>query len=358
MLKFDFFIQVHLTERCNLRCKHCYQENQTSELSLEEWKKFFVYCKELIGEWQAQYDIEIPLLIKLTGGEPFLREDFFDIVEFLNENDIEPYILTNGTLIDENMIAKLKELKFNGFQISIEGNKITHDGIRGEGTFTKVKEAVRLLRRENFKVFLKTTISRLNYKNLDDLIDIAKDWEVDGLGFSRLVPIGKGSVLQDNMLSSSELKDFYLNLKSKNIASFDLLVEDPLGVSVLDSEFKDKINTVGGCSAGFSSITVMSDGTIVPCRRMPIPLGNILTDDLREIWSDNEILLSLRVKNVYKNGCNNCLYWNICRGCRAIAYSLSKERDGWLDKDSQCFLTESLIEYKTKEGGDKGEERV
>jgi radical SAM protein with 4Fe4S-binding SPASM domain len=241
------------------------------------------------------------------------------------------------------MISNLKKLRFNGFQISIEGNKVTHDGIRGAGTFSKVKEAIRLLKDENFKVFLKTTISRLNYKDLDDLIDISNKWRVDGLGFSRLVPIGSGSALHDEMLSGSELKDFYLNLKSKNITSFELLVEDPLGVSVLDDEFKDKVDTVGGCSAGFSSITVLSDGTIVPCRRMPISLGNILTDDLREIWSDNEILLSLRVKNGYKNGCNKCLYWNICRGCRAIAYSLSKERDGWLDKDPQCFLTESLI---------------
>jgi radical SAM protein with 4Fe4S-binding SPASM domain len=199
------------------------------------------------------------------------------------------------------------------------------------------------LKGENFKVFLKTTISRLNHEDLDALIDITYEWKVNGLGFSRLVPIGSGSVLHDDILSSSELKEFYLKLKSKNITSFELLVEDPLGVSVLDDEFEDKVDTVGGCSAGFSSITVLSDGTIVPCRRMPISLGNILTDDLREIWSENEVLTSLREKEKYQNGCNKCLYWNICRGCRAIAYSLSNERKGYLDKDPQCFFTESLI---------------
>lgn len=343
MLKFDFFIQVHLTERCNLRCKHCYQENQISELKFDDWKNFFSYSKDLISQWETQYDIEIPLLIKLTGGEPFLREDFFDIVKFLNDIDIEPYILTNGTLIDKDMIFNLKKFRFNGFQISIEGCKDTHDSIRGGGTFSKVKDAVKLLKDENFKVFLKTTISRLNHKDLDDLIHISNEWSVDGLGFSRLVPIGSGSKLHDDMLSSSELKEFYLNLKSKNITSFELLVEDPLGVCVLDDEFKDKIDTVGGCSAGFSSITVLSNGEIVPCRRMPISLGNILKDDLREIWSDNEVLLSLREKERYENGCNNCLYWNICRGCRAIAHSLSKEKKGWLDKDPQCFIAGSLI---------------
>ncbi|AEE14523.1 Radical SAM domain protein [Thermodesulfobium narugense DSM 14796] len=343
MLKFDFFIQVHLTERCNLRCRHCYQENQKTELKFDDWENFFSYSKDLIREWEIKYDIEIPFLIKLTGGEPFLREDFFEIVKFLNEIDIEPYILTNGTLIDKKMLSDLKKFRFNGFQISIEGSKDTHDNIRGQGTFYKVKDAIKLLKEENFRVFLKTTLSRLNYKDLNDLIDISNKWGVDGLGFSRLVPIGNGSKLHDYMLSSSELKDFYLNLKAKNITSFELLIEDPLGVCVLDDELKDKINSIGGCSAGFSSITVLSDGEIVPCRRMPISLGNILKDDLRKIWSENEVLLSLRDKNKYKNGCSSCLYWNVCRGCRAIAYSLSKEKQSWLNKDPQCFLTESLI---------------
>jgi radical SAM protein with 4Fe4S-binding SPASM domain len=97
----------------------------------------------------------------------------------------------------------------------------------------------------------------------------------------------------------------------------------------------------GGCSAGVAGLTFLSDGTIVPCRRLPIPIGNLRTDALREVWVSSPVLEALRDKSRYTGKCGSCERWENCRGCRAIAYaySVSRGEDDFLADDPQCFLT-------------------
>ena len=96
----------------------------------------------------------------------------------------------------------------------------------------------------------------------------------------------------------------------------------------------------GGCAAAVSGITLMADGTVTPCRRLPIPIGNVLTDSLREIWATSEVLQRLRNRDLYKGKCGGCERWSSCRGCRAIAYahSLCLGAGDYLADDPQCFI--------------------
>jgi len=96
----------------------------------------------------------------------------------------------------------------------------------------------------------------------------------------------------------------------------------------------------GGCAAGVSGLTILPDGTLLPCRRLNIPLGNILKDNLRTVWATSPVLSALREKGKYVGKCGECVMWARCRGCRAIAYQYSsaKGNGSYLSEDPQCFI--------------------
>lgn len=93
---------------------------------------------------------------------------------------------------------------------------------------------------------------------------------------------------------------------------------------------------IGGCAAGISGITLLPDGTITPCRRLNIPIGNVRRDSLREVWANSGVLRQLRDKQSYKAKCGVCHRWALCRGYRAVAYAYSGNGD-FLAEDPQCF---------------------
>lgn len=97
---------------------------------------------------------------------------------------------------------------------------------------------------------------------------------------------------------------------------------------------------MSGCSAGVAGLTILPNGNVTPCRRLPLSLGNVCKDSLREIWAASPILEALRDRSRYKGKCGTCKRWAACRGCRAIAYAWSRSRgeDDYLADDPQCFL--------------------
>ena len=116
---------------------------------------------------------------------------------------------------------------------------------------------------------------------------------------------------------------------------------DPIASQIKTSPNRDAGSTaVSGCSAGVSGLTIHPNGEVTPCRRMPIPLGNVRSDSLREIWATSPVLEALRDRGKYKGKCGACSQWANCRGCRAIAYAYarSKGEDDFLAEDPQCFI--------------------
>ena len=122
---------------------------------------------------------------------------------------------------------------------------------------------------------------------------------------------------------------------------FEIVTGDPIASQLREDGAEDLGSTpVGGCAAGVSGLTFLPDGTITPCRRLPVPVGNIQTDALREVWATSDVLNLLRDRSAYKGKCGQCVRWANCRGCRAIAYAYarSKGRDDFLAEDPQCFI--------------------
>ncbi len=341
--EYDFFIQWHLTERCNLRCRHCYQAGRGSdELTLPEISAVMDEISDMLNCWAEAYDITFSPAFNITGGEPFLRNDFADILEMLRSRGFDVYVLSNGTLINRERAGMLSDAGVKGVQVSVEGPEGIHEAIRGGGSFSAAVRGVRHLVDSGLRVTLNTTLSEENADCFRDMVFLAETLRVRCLGFSRLVPSGAGSAMLDRMLTQERVKEIYEKIFSLETGRLELVTGDPVASQMRSLSGGPRSGSVacGGCAAGVSGLTLLADGTIVPCRRLSISLGNVRKDSLREVWATSRVLESLRDRSGYKGKCGRCSRWADCRGCRAIAYacSQSKGEDDFLAEDPQCFI--------------------
>ena len=341
---FEFVIQWHLTERCNLRCSHCYQDgSRQQELSTDEVLSGLDEIEDLFSSWSEVHGLRLLPSFNITGGEPLLRNDLFVILGGLADRGWDAFVLTNGTLIDAETARRIAGLGVKGVQISLEGPEATHDALRGAGSFRASLSGIGALLHEGVNVTVNTTLSEVNVDGFFDLAEVAASLGVQRLGFSRLVPSGRGGALADKMLAPDRVRDVYRRIFSLSYKGMDLVTGDPVGARMRAGEkgTDDQGDVpVGGCSAAVSGLTFLSDGTIVPCRRLPIPLGNIRADSIREIWATSPILDALRTRARYEGRCGTCRQWATCRGCRAIAFAASRGQDAqaMLADDPQCPL--------------------
>lgn len=315
-------LQWHITEKCNLACLHCYKEEKflKNELSFSEIKKIFNDFLKLIKEWNLQRD---DVRVSFVGGEPFLRKDFFEILELAKKNHsrLRFGILTNGTLIDKNVVKKLKEIEPDYIQISLEGGEKIHEKIRGEGTFKKILEATNLLKKFTiapFNINFSMTITKLNLKEIPKVARMAKSLNVF-LAIRRQVPIGFGKKLKKFFLSPPQVRKmwqdiFFLERKLK--IKISLGCED----GILVQDFPNYCPRE--CTAGYLAITILPNGDVYPCRRLPIFAGNLREKTLREIYYDSEVFKKLRNLNTINNICHLCSYFETCHGgARCIAFA-------------------------------------
>jgi radical SAM protein with 4Fe4S-binding SPASM domain len=336
----EFFIQWHLTERCNLRCSHCYQTglHGVTEPSIDVVGGVVKQVSTMLAGWAEMYDLTFSPSFTLTGGEPFLRPDIFEIIEAVRSLGFEVALLSNGTLISGDHAGRLSGLGVERVQVSFEGPEGVHDAIRGNGGYARALRGVRHLLDAGVRVSMNCTLSRVNAPFLKELIEVARDTGVERLGFSRLVPAGKGQGLLGEMLTSAEVDRLYREVLARDHGALEVVSGDPVAAQ-LDAGDDDLGDTAfGGCAAGVSGLTILPDGTITPCRRLPIPLGNVGRDSLREIWAASPVLNRLRDRNAYPGKCGACPRWAACRGCRAIAYAFAEARgvDDYLADDPQC----------------------
>ncbi len=334
----EFYIQWHITEKCNLRCLHCYQESYLSkDLEWTELERIANTIILTLKKWKKSGRIA------LTGGEPFLSKNLFGLLQLFDESEQISYlaILSNGTLINQtdinwlNKISKLKQI-----QISLDGaTKETHDSIRGKNVFGKVIETTRLLRGNRFETTLMFTLHRGNMKEIPQLIELAIKEKVNALTVERVTPCGNGNDMKDLILSPQELKEIYYYITrragDKDVKESGLAIRRrrPLWINTTNGELSsDKVG--GFCPVGLTSLAILHDGTVLPCRRLNIPLGNILDDGLFKIWYTSDVLWRIRDKNNLKGKCKGCKYVPFCGGCRAVAYELTGD---YMEEDPQCW---------------------
>lgn len=331
----EFYFQWHITEKCNLRCAHCYHSSYQSsgEYSLEQLEASLKLMEEALRVWQRKGSFS------LTGGEPFLRRrKLFRLMDLLDASNVVAYydILTNGSLICDQDIRRLKGApKLRRIQLSLEGATAEeNDVIRGDRSYACTLDTIDLLKGAGLEVSVMTTITRRNMTSIAAMIDLLAAHRVDAFAVERFIPEGAGSAMRELALRPGEARQVFETVHSLGLAERRLrtLMYRPL-FALIDRDDP----TVGAmCSVGVNALTVMHDGTVYPCRRLPVPLGNILEDGLFKIWYDSPYLWSVR-ESAGIDGCGACELVSLCRGCRAMAYHVT---GNVLARDPQCWKDE------------------
>ena len=338
---FDFFIQWHLTERCNLRCRHCYQDRKMpTEMSTDEVLREIDGAAAMFEAWESEQNIRVSPSIHFTGGEPLLYTGFWEVLCRARRKGCGVAVMTNGCLVTDEDARRFRDLGVFEVQVSLEGPESHHDSIRGRGSFKAVLEGVERLSKAGINVSANVTLSRINSPFVGETVKIARDSGYTGIGFSRLVPCGSGENLLECLLSRDEIRHVYEEIYSLNSPDFEVVSGDPLAVMVRgDVQPPGCELTLSGCSAGFSGVTISCDGTVMPCRRIGVSVGNLRRKSLRQIWATSKTLWKLRNRASYKGKCGECDLWPSCRGCRAVAYAHSRAhgRADLFADDPQCW---------------------
>jgi radical SAM protein with 4Fe4S-binding SPASM domain len=344
---FDFFIQWHLTERCNLRCRHCYQNRKMpTEMSADELLREIDGAARMFEAWESEQNIRVAPSIHFTGGEPLLYPGLWEVLRHAREAGCGVAVMTNGCLVTDDDAHRFKDLGVFEVQVSLEGPEKLHDDIRGRGSFKAALKGAERLSRAGNKVSANVTLSRINSPFIGETVKIARESGFAGIGFSRLVPCGSGENMLAYLLSPDETCLVYEEIHSLNSPDFEVVSGDPLAVTLQQGvQPKGCELTLSGCSAGFSGVTICCDGTVMPCRRIGVSMGNLKRKSLRQIWATSKTLWMLRNRASYKGKCGDCALWPSCRGCRAVAYADSKARgrqDLFAD-DPQCWRVTAAV---------------
>lgn len=333
---------LHITNLCNLKCKHCYAsagEKFPNEMTYEE----IINVVDQLDELGINY-------ITLSGGEPFERKDIFDIIKYIRQKDIHVMITSNGTLLNQEIMDKLKKLDIDSIQISIDSyDPEIHDNFRGiKGSFNKAIEGIKLCKANGIKVSIMSTLSAINRKNMDKLIELALNLEVDGFAMERFVPEGRGNNEREIAIDSYDLKRCLETLYKyqKNTKNCFFTTNDPLfsfvnGSYELAYELsKDNKKLCGGCSLGKMAFVITPDGEVGLCTRLYERIGSIREKSIAQILNENELLNKICVRDNLKGKCGRCKYKYICGGCRGWALQTTGD---YLGEDNLCWLTEEEI---------------
>lgn len=342
-----FGLQWHLTAECQQDCLHCYMRDEPTYKNELENELNFEDCLGLLDNFiQTTKEWKMRGSIHFTGGDPLLKQEILDLVKYASGNGLLVGILGNPNLLTYDTADKLKEAGLVRYQVSIDGLERTHDRLRGrKDLFQDTLRTIRVLNEVGIRSVVMFTLSKVNAGELIDVIRLVSKEKVSAFDFARLVPIGSGSQLREQMLSSQEYRSLllnvleeYMNLQEEGSQTrfgrkehlWKLLYYE-LGLFKPQQSEQDLI--YDGCAIGNRTLSVLADGTVYACRRLPVPVGKIPEESIREVFINSEELNKMRrVEEMEK--CGHCELLNYCRGCPAVAYGVF---ENYHAGDPQCW---------------------
>ena len=323
---FADIVFLEITRECNLRCKHCLNNSGNclqNELSFEELSKI---VKDLAENGVQE--------IRFTGGEPLINDKVYELLKLSSENGIYTVIGTNGTLITKEVAKKLKDVGLMKAVVSIDGSRKSHDYIRGKGTYEKIAKGITNLRNNDIFTSISFTATNLNYKEFTKVVKYARKYNVNNVWSDRYIPLG-GSEDKNLMLNYEQTRE-YLNIMSREREKLMKKKNNITTISMYRAlQFQMTDDFAYGCTAGDTLLTVMENGDLVPCRRMPIVVGNLLKENMYNLYKNNKLLKELR-KNLIPSDCVSCEHSEMCHGgLKCLTYAIYKDLN---HKDLGCDL--------------------
>jgi radical SAM protein with 4Fe4S-binding SPASM domain len=325
------FATFQVTAGCNLRCKYCggdYTEPLANELTTEEVHTLIHNLKRAGTRY-----------LSLGGGEPTLRDDLTSIITQA-ASVMGVGMVTNGILITEEYAQALRYAGLSVVDISLDGpTQATNDSRRGEGSYEKGIRALKNCKNAGIPVIdLQTTISQLNYKELPQMIRLALDMEVN-IVVNEFIPCGRAQGREDLMLTKEQRRDMQrFLLEQQRLFGRDRIKFDGYYIISEDEKAKkkwadpEKKDFSVGDPFGIYGFNITPDGKVVPT--LGLEAGDLRREELRDIWSNSEILLTLRNRERLKGKCGCCEYKYVCGGDRRRTHALT---DDLMAEDPLCW---------------------
>jgi selenobiotic family peptide radical SAM maturase len=319
-----FSLQWHITQSCDLHCRHCYDRSKYKSLSMQQE----IAILDDFAEFCTSHNVHGQ--VTFTGGNPLLHSNFEKLYREAAEREFTIAILGNPASRDQiERLNAIQPLAF--YQVSLEGLEEHNDYMRGDGHFKRILTFLDLLRELNIYSMVMLTLTKANMDQVLPLAEILRN-RVDLFTFNRLSLTGEGA----NLVTVDPQKfPAFLKAYSEAVDSNPCLgVKDNL-LNIIYHEQKTPLFggcTGYGCGAAFNFMAVLPDGTVHACRKFSSPLGNLMDQSLSEIYN------SAGAKR-YRGGaeeCRNCRLNAVCRGCLAVSHSHGL--DIFTEKDPYCFL--------------------
>ncbi len=344
-LKFEpKWIAWEITRRCNLKCVHC---RSSSEMFVEEHPDFSLEEAYRVLDDIAGYAKPV---IVLSGGEPLLREDVFDIAKYGTDKGLRICLATNGTLVTDEICGKIKASGIKIVSLSLDGStdKVHDDFRKQEGAFSGTINAAGLFRKHGIEFIINSSFTKRNREEIPKVYKLAKELGAVAWYMFMIVPTGRGEEIMSELISKEDYEnilEWHYNMEK---GEKDMLVRPTCAPHyyriILQKSKKEgekferrtlKFSTGGakGCIAGQVIALIDVDGNVLPCSYFPMAAGNIREKSFKEIWEDSGLFKDLRDFKKYKGRCGSCEFVYVCGGCRARAYALTGD---YLDEEPFC----------------------
>lgn len=334
----------NITNRCNLLCNHCYMaadgHELPNQLSDEE-------CMDLVARLK---EAKVPVVF-LSGGEPFMRDNFWEILKAVHEAGVRPTISTNCTFINEEVADRLAQNGVRWVATSMYGPREFHDNMVGvPGTYDKVIDAIKILRRHDVGVVLKTALTRDTWHHIFDIIQMCKDLDCGMIYICDLITSGRSEGEEDMRVTDAQWREL-LDFIAEDMQDPDNHLDYDIGaipssIPYIANRFieqgrdvskgLDRLQMFSACPVGKGHMTINSQGGVMACQfAQDWTVGNIRDISVREATERLGKIDTMESKGICAP--ENCDYSSICRGCRVKAWQRTGDP---MAEDITCLLHE------------------
>ncbi|WP_455646055.1 radical SAM/SPASM domain protein, ACGX system [Methanosphaera sp.] len=336
----DFFaFQWHITDDCDQRCKHCYIFSEDNDkplitMDFEDIKRVFNNCLDMCDKLNRQPYFSI------TGGDPILHPDFWNILQLFKDNGVRFGLLGNPFHLNDAVCKKLRSYGCEFYQLSIDGLKETHDYFRKNGSFYTTLEKIECLRNAVIHTNIMTTVSKTNIDEIPYIIDKVVEYDADLFSFARYCPTSFEKSVQMTPEEYHDLlevcwdrfekyQDKHTNFNLKDHLWTLFLYEK--GLFEIPSNLDDDV-IYDGCNCANSHMTILPNGDVYACRRMESKVGNVFESSLYDIFTGSNMNYYRQYEKFEK--CSKCELLRFCRGCPAVSYGCTHDS---YSADPQCW---------------------
>ena len=331
-------ISWNVTRRCNLECTHCYLPATIRKERPELSSSDELTTQEAFQLIDGIASVNPEVILILSGGEPLLREDIFELSTYASGKGMMVVLGSNGLLINDAAARMMKQSGVSGISISLDSvNPEIHDAIRSHtGAWKKAISAIKICRKEGLSIQVNTVVTGRNHDELPQLIAYARDLGAKVYSPFFLVCTGRGEEMTDlSPLQYEKVLSLIVEAQGKHD---DIMIRTRCAPTVrrilYQKNPESRLLTMGAgrCLAGQSYCRITPEGDVTPCPYLPLSTGNIRERDFSDIWQNSAIFNSLRTPSL-KGKCKKCAFRLLCGGCRARAYA---GHNDYLGEDPWC----------------------